>query len=170
MPSFSDILGPGTVAEQLLVWGLLNQLLGDFLGPFLEVVRQDVNASNPVMVETPPILADQVVRGILDQSDAQAEAAKSGMDGERFGLQFALEALRRGFINVGAVTDPGPSLLNALAKSRVYTYWSEVVQQMASRPISVGDAVDAYIRGQISQSEAEAEAWANGIDSDRFTV
>lgn len=181
MAAWSDLLGKGSVAEQLLVWGVANQILGDLLGPALELVSQAVNEAHPELPNTPADLADMVVRGAIDQAGAEAEAAKSGINRERFdrlikltgepiGLEQVLEAFRRGLIGWDDVGQEEPSVERAIKTARYYNYWGPVLRGLADVPITVGEAVDAYIRGQLPEDEAMREAGASGINPFRFQV
>lgn len=181
MPSWGDLLGSGSVAEQLLIWGVLNQLLGDLFEPFLQLVTQKVLEANPVIVETPADLADMVVRGIKSQADAAAEALKSGINGQRFddlvhltgepiGLEQGLEAVRRGYMPVADAGLDAPSLERLVRTGRVYNYWLPVIEKLAEVPITPGEAVNAALRGQAPLADMQAEAFASGVNAERFTI
>lgn len=181
MAGIGSLLGEGSTASQFLLWGIAYGVAQALLEPEYTAIGQTIWRNQAVKVLDPAILADQVVRGIRDQSSGENEAADSGIDTDRFdtmvrgageppGLQFMLEAYRRGYIQLGAITDDNPSLLGGIAKSRLYTQWAGVVEQMASVPISPADAVDAVLRGQIPRPQGESEAYASGVDADRFAI
>jgi hypothetical protein len=181
VPSWGDLLGSGSVAEQLLVWGVLNQLLNELLGPALDLLRQEVNAAHPEAVLTPPDLADAVVRGVADATAAAAEAAKSGVSAERFdimqhlagepiGLQQGLEALRRGFMPAGDIGIDQPSLARLVFQSRYYNMWLPIIEALAEVPLTGGESVNAALRGQASYDEMAKEAYASGINAERFRI
>ena len=159
----------------------MNQLLGDFLGPTLELVRQEVNQLQPTGILTPADLADAVVRGIKAEADAAAEAARNGIDAGRFhdlvlgageppGLQTVLEMYRRGFIPWDDAGPEVPSVERAIKTGRIYNYWSGPIKDDAYVPISVGEAVNALLRGQTDEATALSEAKANGITPERFKI
>ena len=179
MAGWGDLLGRGSVVEQIAVWGVLNQIIGDLLGPAEDLIRQKVNAANPELVNSPADLADMVVRGVVDKDAAAAESTKSGIDPERFhrlvlltgepiGLEQVLEAYRRGFIGFD---DQGPgtvSVERAIKTARYYNEWAPIIKELAQVPISPGEAVNAALRGQIPLEEAKKEAFASGINAERF--
>lgn len=181
MPSWADLVGKGSVAETLLVWGLLNQLVQDVLGPFLEAVQIKVNHANPLFPNTPADLADMTVRGVLDQNRAADEAADSGINADRFGrlvhlageppgLETVLEMFRRGYIGWDDTGLDTASVERAIKTSRVYDYWSGPIRKNAQIPITVGEAVNAFLRGQTDETTAKAEAQASGINAERFQI
>lgn len=167
MPSLSGLLGPGSVAEQLLVWGLLNQLLGDFLGPALELVRQDVNAGHPEFVLTPADVASAVVRNFMSTGDAQAEAAKNGINADRLATLVHLsgdapgpyqlaEALRRGIVVEGGTGPDSTSFVQGIAEGRLADKWAPIIKALAVVWPTPTDALDALLQGQVDEQTARA--------------
>ncbi|MGH7239402.1 MAG: hypothetical protein ACREHG_04960 [Candidatus Saccharimonadales bacterium] len=84
MAGLGDIFGKGSIAEQIFVWGVLNQVVGALGQPYFTELTQLVNSHNPDMVLDPTQVAQLVVRGKYGTAEAKAEAAKSGIDGSRF--------------------------------------------------------------------------------------
>lgn len=175
------IFGEGSVATQFLLWGVAYGIASSVLAPVLTGIEQGAWKEAPLKVPEPADLADWVERGILDEGTAGSIAESSGVSNSNFanmvlnageppGLDFVLQAFRRGFIPLDSGDPNAPSLNNAVAKSRLYTVWQSVVQQMANVPLPVADAVAAVLRGQVPLDYGLAEAFASGIDSDRFTV
>ena len=62
MSALGDLLGKGSVVEQLVVWGMMNQALGAALAPYLSQLGQDVSALNPVEPLAVGAQGDAVVR------------------------------------------------------------------------------------------------------------
>lgn len=181
MPSWDELLGRGSIVETIAVWGILNQLIQALLGPFFEEITEKVNDRNPVFPNTPADLADMVVRGVLHQDAAAAEARLSGIDPERFnrlrlltgepiGLEQALEAFRRGYIGWDDTGQETPSMERAIKTARYYDYWSPVIRQLAEIPLSPGEAVNAALRHQADPDAMAKEAFANGITAERFKI
>jgi hypothetical protein len=181
MPSWDELLGSGSVAEQFLLWGVAYQVAQILLGPTEELARQQLYEAQPVNVLSPAQLADMVVKTIVDQGDATDEAQKSGLNAARFeqmvlatgeppGLEFVLQAFRRGFISFEDLNVQVPSVERAVKTSRVYNYWLPIIQDMLSVPLSPGDAVDAVLRNQIDQAAGENIAFANGLDAANFQI
>lgn len=182
MAGWADLLGgSGSIAETLLVWGILNQLLGDLLGPVQELVRQAVNSENPEVALSPADAADATVRGVLDAAAAASEAAKGGVNADRFktmtrlagepiGLEQGLEAARRGFMPFGDEGIDTPSLERLVLQSRYYDMWLPVIEKLAEVPLTVGEAVDAALRGQAPYADMVNEAFASGVNAERFQI
>ena len=181
MPSISDLLGSGSVAEQLLVWGLLQELLGDFLGPMLELIRQDVNAGHPINVLTPADLASAVVRNFMDRAAAEGEAAKNGIDparlqtlidlaGDAPGPSELATALRRGIIpETGAGAD-SVSFTQGIAEGRLADKWAPIIKALAVYWPTPTDALDALLEGQVDEATGKALYQRFGGDPDYFTL
>lgn len=182
MAGWSDVVGRGgQIGETLLVWGILNQLVQVLLGPALELVTQEVNQAHPETVLSPADLADAVVRGVMARADAETEAAKSGVNADRFdtlrhlagepiGLEQGLEAVRRGFMPSADAGVDAPSLERLVLQSRYFDLWLPIIEKLAEVPITVGESVNALLRGQVDRATALAEAFASGINEARFDI
>lgn len=188
MSSWEGFFGENSTASQFLLWSVASQIVGSILAPIVAAVEQGtwqlaVEGSGGAVraAVAPADLADQVVRTILDSGTAETLATQSGVApqdfarmvagaGEPPGLDFMMQAYRRGYVPLGPTSPGTPSLLEGVATSRVYTYWSQVIEQMLSVPISPADAVEAVLRGQISQSDGETAAYANGVNASDFQI
>lgn len=188
MVAWGDLFGKDSAAGQLLLWQVGGQVIGTLLGPTLTAAQQEIwqatvdgSGGHVSVVLSPAELADMVVRGIRPQADAQTDATKSGISAQDFqfmvesageppGLQFVLEAWRRGYVDWPDTGPESPSVERALKTSRVYDYWSQVVQQMALVPIAVGEAVDAVVEGQITFDQGATAAYANGVSKENFQI
>lgn len=181
MAGLGSLLGEGQSASQFLMWGVAYGFAQALLQPEFEALQQLVWRNQAVRVLSPADLADMVIRNIRTEDDAAGEAADSGIDADRFhdmvldtgeppGLELGLEMLRRGIIQVGDGT-PGEATFSALvATSRLRPEWLSSLLAAQEVPISAADAVEAFIRGQISEADAKTEAFATGINSDRFDI
>lgn len=181
MAGIGGLYGEGSIASQFLLWSVAYALTERLLEPALAAVEQASWTAGQQQVLTPADLADQVVRNIRPLEEAATEAAKSGINAERFrtlvdgageppGLEFVMQALRRGFIAEGGSGPGVPSLENAVLTSRVYNYWLPTVLKMLSVPLPPADAVNAVLRGQIPHDQGVNEAYASGVDADRFRI
>lgn len=188
MPSWGDIFPSGSIQEQLLLWGVANQLIGALLTPEMTAVTKGVwdaaisaGGDDLAAPPSPADLADMVVRGIRDQAGARTAAGLSGVGpsdfdnlvlnaGEPPGLEQVLEAWRRGYIGFSDTGVQVPSVERAIKTGRFYDYWIPVIQQLADIPITVGEAVNAALRGQASLADMQTEAGYSGINPDRFTI
>lgn len=171
----------GAVAEQLLVWGVLNQLLGTVLQPPLQYLQRGVNSQMQAQPLSPADLADMVNRNIVGQGDAESYAKQSGVApsdfarlveqaGDGISPTDAVLALRRGLIPRDGRGPDVLSLEQAVAESRIRDKWVKVVEGLGAQPLPVADAVDAVVESQISADEGAAWAQKSGVDQDVFTI
>ena len=188
MPGWGDLFGQGSPAGQLLLWQVGGQVIGTLLGPVLTEAQQELwqaavsgsggTVSLALSAET---LADMVVRGIRTMEEATNEAGKTGVApssfaqlvhqaGEPPGLEFMLEAWRRGYLEWADTGLDTPSVERGVRTSRIYNYWTPIIQKMAVVPMGVAEAVDAVVEGQITYEEGEKAAYASGIDSPTFRI
>jgi hypothetical protein len=174
MAGLGGFLGSNSVITQLFIWQVVAQVLGALDEPFLVAAANKVNAANPLVPTSPPDLAEMVVKNIRTEVQAALEAAMSGENAERFhqrvlntgeppGLEQVMEWSRRGFLPWEG-SEPGvPSVENAIRTSRIYDYWVPVIKQAQFLPISVADAINAWVRGQVDEATALKYAYQGGI-------
>lgn len=181
MPSLSDLFGEGSIAQQFFVWGVLYRVADAVLGPLVTDLQYAVNTEHPVVELSPADLADMVVKSIMDQEDAESRAAKYGLSSDRFdllvkdtgeppGLEFLLEAWRRGFLSWDSGDIDTPSVHSGILQSRLKNMWTDTIQQMAEVPIPPSEAVDAVVEGQITFDQGAKIAYASGIPQDSFQI
>ena len=84
MSTLGDLFGKGSIAEQIFVWGVLNQVIGALASPYFDVLTQDVNLKHPEAVRPPTELVGLVIRGFIDQDAAITEAKRSGISEDKF--------------------------------------------------------------------------------------
>jgi len=172
-------LGKGSVAEQLVVWGLMNQALGAALSPYLSQLQQDVNARTPVEPLPPADLADAVVRNYMTLSAATAEAAKSGLNAERFaqmvplhadapGPQQLVEALLRGLIAESGSGADSVSFEQGIREGRLNDKWAPMIKALSQAILSPADVASAVVRNFLSATDGQAEAQKAGVDAATF--
>lgn len=94
MAGFGDLLGSSGVIEQLLLWGVVNQVVTAVASPAFLVLAQDISAKHPEVVLDPATLASAVARGMVTEAVARADAAKSGVAATRFDVLRELAAVR----------------------------------------------------------------------------
>jgi hypothetical protein len=175
-----EFLGGSTI-HQIVVWGVLVELLTSIMQPAIREIEQSTNAAFPNVRLDPATLADLVVKGWLAEGDAAATAKDSGIPpgdfdlmvkgvGEPIGLQDAIFAMRRGIIPFAAPTVGAPSVETAIKTSHIANLWSDTIKALALVPIGVADAVDAVVEGQIPYADGEAIAGQNGIDPANFRI
>lgn len=177
--ALSSVFGEGSIAQQFLVWGVLQQVAGAVLAPALAELQQGVFAIAPDLVNSPAQLADLVVRGLLSDASGKNNAAKNGIGGESFeelvdaagrapaqGELYAL--LQRGLIARGAANGKDISFDGALANSGLRPEWVDHLAQLAVQIPSVEQVMDAWLEGQITEGEANTRYLAAGGDPSWF--
>lgn len=178
---FAALFGKGSVFEQLFVWQVLAQVISAIGEPGLAALQQLVMSKAPVTPLTVADAVDAVVKSHTSADAGAAEASLSGVSRERFdlllaaageppGLQFLLEAWRRGFIPLEGEGAQSVSVEQGVRESRTLNKWIPVIRSMSQVPIGVADAVDAVVEGQISHAQGETIAYANGIGKDDFQI
>lgn len=181
LKALSALFKQGGPGEQLLVYGLLQQLLGAALGPELEMIQRGVNEVMQATPLSPADLADMVNRNIISLADATAYAKQSGVApsdfarlveqaGDGISPTDAVTAFRRGLIPREGRGPDALSLEQAIAESRVKDKWVGTIEQLGAQPLPVADAVDAVVESQITAEEGQAWARKSGIDADVFTI
>lgn len=86
MAGLSDLFGRHGVIEQLVLWGMLQQILGAAEAPYLTTLQQDVQHAHPALALAPELAAELAVRGMLTEGQAVDEAARGGIDAARFAV------------------------------------------------------------------------------------
>ena len=113
-------------------------------------------------------LALALLRGNLEQADAEAMAARVGITpevlalfeentGEPIALQGLLEAYRRGFIGQDR-------LERGIRQSRVRNEWIDVAEKLRYSPMSTADAIEAHVQGHIDEATSRAKTQQNGLE------
>lgn len=181
MSALGDLLGKGSVAEQLLVWGLLSQILAAATSPELSAIQQGVSERNPVEPLSPSDLADAVVRNYLPLTEAAAEAAKSGVSRETFATMVPLHAdapgpqelavaLLRGIIAESGTGAAATSFEQGIAEGRLNDKWAPVIKALSAAVLSAPDAASAVVRNFLSEADGQAEAAKSGVSADTFAT
>lgn len=177
---FSTLLGTDTV-KQIVIWGVVNQLIGTILAPELEDVARAVNRANPSTPLSPADLADSVVRNFLDRATAQDQASQSGTSGDDFttmvhlagdapGPSQLVEAVRRQLIPEQGTGPDAVTFQQGIAEGRLADKWTAMMLALGEVPLAPADAVDAVVEGQIDQATGAAEAYKSGVSADNFQV
>lgn len=94
MAGIGDLIGANGVIEQMLLWGVVNQVVSSLAAPALLVLQQDIAAAHPEQVIDPATLADLLARQLVTQAYANGEAVKSGLSNDRFALLADLAKVR----------------------------------------------------------------------------
>jgi hypothetical protein len=155
------------IISQFFVFGVMFQLAGAMLAPFVQQVQNDVWAANPDRPLAPPDIATAVVRGIaFGDSEgtaipdwAIALAAESGYDAQTFttmvgvtgmapNLQLLYEMIRRGVIEEGELNAGGTTLTSGIQQSDIKDEWIPNIVKLRYAPPSPTDLVAAAVRHQ----------------------
>ena len=166
---------------QMVIYGVLQQVLEATMGPGLAVTTQEINAKNPVIVLSPADLADLVVRNYTDHASATETAKKSGVSPEDFALLVKaagdavdtttlIEGYRRKILGWDTSENGMPSVIDGIREGRLADKWAPLIQALGDLPLGVADAVDAVVEGQITMAEGEAIAYQNGINAANFKI
>lgn len=178
--SFWDsFLGAGSLFEQLFLWQVVGQVVGTATQPMMDSYTQKVYAANPVAVLAPPDLADAVVRNYMDQGAAATEAAKSGLDADRFstliplhqdapGPQQLAAGLLRGLIPDAGSGAAAASFEQGIREGRLGDKWIDLIRGLADTILSPPDAASAVVRHFLPPDDGAAEAAKSGVNADRF--
>lgn len=180
-PDFSKLLGKGGIAEQIALWQVVSPITSTALGPLLQLLAREVNKALPATPLTPADLADMVVRAIVEFDAGAAYARESGIAesdfkrlvenaGEPLPLQQALAAQRRGLIPLHGTGPDSVSVEQIIRESRLFTKYTDAVIGLSDIPVSVADAVDAVVKGQIPYDDGAAIAYLSGISGANFRI
>lgn len=225
MAGISDLFGRNGVIEQLLLWGVVNQVITALADPAFTALRQDVDAAHPVMVIDPATAADLAARGIITVSAGQAEAARSGIDATRWhelaelhtvrlppadlaeavlrsymgqgeaeaearpqgytpamfriladlagdapGPSDSAHALQRGLIRESGRGPDSTSFDQAIAESRLHNKWAPVLRELAKQILSPAEAASAVVRNFMSAGQGVHVASLAGLDAADFAT
>lgn len=181
MAGLEDLLGAGDAVKQLLLWGVLNQVIGDAFAPYLASLTQDVQSSHPVLPLAPPDLADAVIRNYMTMAEATTEAARSGIDAARFatlvplhgdapGAQELAAGLLRGLIDLSGAGPDAVSFEQGIREGRLSDKWAPLIRGLAQQLLSPADAASAAVRNFLGQDQAAELAAKAGVDAATFGV
>lgn len=179
MAGLGDLFPKGGVAEQLLVWGLLNQAIGAAAAPYFSQLQQDVSARSPVEPLSPADAASAVVRNFLSASEGTSMAGRSGVDpavfdtlvalaGDAPGPQALASALLRGVISETGTGVASISFQQGIAEGRLADKWAPVIQALSEALLSPVDAASAVVRNFITAADGEAVAAKSGVSAATF--
>ena len=116
---------------------------------------------------SPADAASAVVRNFLTRADGTSTAGKQGVDrttfdtlvalsGDAPGPQQLAEALRRGLVPLEGTGVASVSFTQGIAEGRLADKWAPVIRGLAQIWPTPTDALDAQLKGQISDAEGTA--------------
>jgi len=165
MAGLGDLFGRGSIAEQIFVWGVLNNVISAAGSPFFLELTYRINEAFPVTEHTPADLALMVVRNVRTEADAASEAKRAGIDGTRFAELVAITgdapapgdlavALRRKLISEAGSGPASTSYEQGIREGRLRDKWSPVMRQLATEWPTPNDVLEALLQGQITEADA----------------
>lgn len=94
MAGIGDLFGRNGILEQLLLWGVVNQVISVAGGPYFAALQQDMAARNPDIVLTPELVAQAAARHFMDAAQARTEGARSGINAGRMNVLLEMAQVR----------------------------------------------------------------------------
>lgn len=94
MAGIEELLGASGVIEQMLLWNVVGQVVTSLMSPAFNSLQQDVLSKHPNVIITPDVLARAVTQTFMPKIEAVKEAAKSGLDADRFDILLELADVR----------------------------------------------------------------------------
>lgn len=174
MADFGQLFGKNGILEQLLLWGVVNQVLSTMGGPALTALEQDINAAHPLLALPPSTAADAVARQWLSEGSGRSEAARGGLDAGRFDTLVRLAQLRLdpaslAQLVVRGVAAEGAAQTEAAHQGLSATDFKGLLQLAPLRlpPEMLAQAVD---RTFTSAGYAEAQAKLQGMGAENFAI
>lgn len=175
MASLSDFFGEGSIGEQLLIWGALNQLIGAALNPAIVDITQSVNSADAVVALSPEQLAVGTLRGLFDPGNSEAEAAKSGIGSGRFqelmllagsppSLDLLIAAQQRTLGDAGGAPAVLVDMEKALADLGIASNYRGIIDSLVIQIPTAQQVLNAWLEGQITEDEAVGRIKATGMD------
>ena len=166
--------GIGSVIEQLFLWQVAGAFISPAIGPAVQAETNLAQSALPNVPLSPADAADAVLRNIPVPGGAAHEASYSGINAERFAVLAAL---------AGNAPDPGSlavalrrkiiddaRYLKGIQQGRLRDEWAEVVKALATVQPSPEAMLNAYLEGQISESDARAKFAELGGDPAYFDI
>ena len=170
-----------------IIGQLVSTTISAVLAPEFEGLTVDAYGTIEFRGGSPPTplsaaqAADAVVRGYLTQLAGAAEAKFTGYNADRFKimvdstgeplpLQSLTEAWRRKIIAQAGLGAESTSLEQGIRESRVKDKWIKVVEALQFMLAPPGVVIEGWLRAQITEAEARAILYQNGIDDATATL
>lgn len=175
------LLANDSFLTQIVLYNAVGQILEPLLAPYIQQLLNDTQSAHPDVPTSPAELAEMVIKNIKPEDQAALEAAMSGLTKERFadmvanqgeppGLEQVLEWWRRGFLDWDTGGPGTASVVNAIRTSRIRNEWTETIRESQFLPITVADAVNAWVRGQIDETLALKYGYENGLKEPEMRI
>jgi hypothetical protein len=153
-------------------YSVLSQFVSAALAPATSAVSQVAWKALPELPLPPQELAVAVLKGWVDEASATTEAAKSGVNADRFGVLVAtsgeppgpeqlMQALRRGIID-------DARFATGIRESRIRPEWIDVLYALRYSPVPVGEVLSAAVQNHLSPAEAKHRIDVAGLNPDDY--
>jgi len=164
MATFGDTFGSGSTILQMFVYNIVQQVVQALLGPAFTELQTEINSQFPVTPLSAADAATAANRSFLDIAAATAEAARQGINADRFTVLRHLAgnapapdelatALRRGIIPADGTGPDALTFQQGIAEGNLLNKWGPVIQALARAIPSPADIVDAIVRGQVTAAD-----------------
>lgn len=174
-----SLFGAGSVAEQMFVYGVLQQVVGALTTPGITELGKLMNRAFPEAPIAPGDAAAAAARSLMAPGDAADAARESGFDQAAFDLMRKLShhapdisavlvAYRRGLIGQGTADGESISLHGALADAGIPADWFPIIEAAAIQEPTGAEVMNALLEGQIDRGEAERRWKRAGNDPTWF--
>lgn len=175
MAGAGGLFGEGSTARQLLVWGVLQQLISTAAAPAFNEIGKVVNTAAPTLPLDPAVAVELAARLLDNPGDAAARAQESGIPGEDFhamvdaaqhgpDLSMVMELLRRRLIEAGGEDPHSPTVGGALTDAGLRPEWHDLVTKLAVAVPDQSQVLTAWLTGQITEGDAVKRLTEAGMD------
>lgn len=188
MAGIGELFGEGSSAGQFLLWNVGSALTAGLLAPVIQGLQNGVwttaiaDTDGQLFVPLSPAdLADMVIRNYLTEGNAAATAAASGMTpgdfsllvathGQPPGAQFLADITRKGVIEETGTGADSTSFEQGIAEGDTKDKWAQVILDGTLSWPTVADTIEAYVRGQLTEDEAQTLFQQVGGNPAYFTL
>ena len=181
MPGIGDIFAKNSTAEQLFIWSLISQIVSAITAPAVGELQQLVSAFTPYVPLSPGEAASAVVRGFITQEQGNALAARAGVDNVTFGQmvditgdspppELLAEGVRRHILAWNSSVDGLPSGNDGIRQGNLKDEWAPLYEKLAQLIPGTADIINALVKSQISEAEAQIRYAEAGGDPTWFAT
>lgn len=174
MAGLGDAFGRNGVLEQLVIWGVAAKVIDALGAPAFAVLQQDIQAKRPEIALTPELAAAAAARHLISEGFAKAEAAKGGINTERFGVlveaaktrltpDVLAQAVERHLITPEQATTEAQ--LQGMAPGLL-----DVLRQLARVRLAPADVAEAVLRSYMTPAAAHAEVEPQGYTAGQLQI
>jgi len=176
MAGFGEFLGKtGEAAWQLFVWQIAGQIVSAALTPYLTELTYLVNEKHPDIVLPVNDLVAGVIRGHITQADAAGDAAKLGIDGERFTHLLEIARVKIAAPDLAQLVVRGFMDRQTATTEAGFTGWDthrfDLLTKIAADAPGPGDLAIALRRELITEDSPDPDvpSFAGGIRQGRLS-